>query len=256
MDIRYHSNRRPWAVVTALGVLITMMFVAGSVRGKVSFRIGRAEKTATDDAEACAADLARCEPLSIRPQPRRVLRVTQEDYDWIHRQIQPIEVKRLSPSYCLHVFRARGLDGRFSDPSFPSSKALLAPLLDSATAKQVFGESFLLRGERGFEERRPPGNVADGVPFQRGRNMVADGRQAASVARRALCSQRSCTPPRNMTELVRTLNAWMGIGVTFWDSRDKTGFGSTSIEAALVGKRDAQSRNGTTWPAHRARWSP
>jgi hypothetical protein len=101
-----------------------------------------------------SADLARDQPLAIRPLVRGLLPVRPEDEEWLRRQIPPLDRARNVVSLCLHTLRVHGLEVRFAHPELNSSAAMLELLTDEEAGRAYFGSPALVRTRTGI--RYPP----------------------------------------------------------------------------------------------------
>jgi hypothetical protein len=148
--------RRPAVLWTVLCIGLAAL-VAGR-RLFTTTAVGGSDRPG-DGAEPVAVGSARELPLRIPALARPCLPLTQDEDDWVRRQIQPTgEPNKLTPSTFLHVLRAHGLGARFTDPAYSTSEALLGPLLDSATGERVFGKASLVLVPAGarYLTRTPP----------------------------------------------------------------------------------------------------
>jgi hypothetical protein len=89
-------------------------------------------------------------PLRIRPLVEPLLGVSPEDWEWIRRQIQPLERGPLPVSYGLHLLRVHGREGKFSDPAFASGDAIIKLLTDQKASTDYFGHPALIRTRHGI----------------------------------------------------------------------------------------------------------
>jgi hypothetical protein len=90
------------------------------------------------------------EPLRIQPVVQASLEVSPEDWEWIRRQMQPLERVQSSVSLGLHLLRVHGRAGKFADPVFSSGDAIIKLLTDQKASTDYFGRPALIRTRHGI----------------------------------------------------------------------------------------------------------